>query len=421
MFCIYFRAFPTCPYKCLCIILCCLLAWSCKPKAPSSQEKEESVTEESSYDLGEIEEAGELIAVTISGPDSYYQYHNMDMGLQYMLAEKYANSMGLRIRMEIVQDTTELISMLKDCKADLIAYNLPVSLLKKNGLVGAGMHVYKKDRFWAVRKTSPLLAENLNKWYSPNILSEIKKEMEKIARSPRIRHSTAISPYIPGKYKGSISPYDALFMRHARTIGWDWRLLAAQCFQESAFDPQAISWAGARGLMQIMPGTGAELGVSSAALFHPETNIATATKYIKLLDSKFSDIRNPSERIKFILAAYNGGYNHIRDAMNLARKNRKNPYSWSNVGYYVLHLSEPHFYKDPVVKNGYMIGNETYNYVNMVFSRWQSFRTGVKVRPVMMPAMEIDPTTPSKSHKRNRFSKHPAQILSRNDSIFQIQ
>lgn len=407
--------------KYLLAVICCIFICSCKHHNPSSN-IEKAQSEEEVFDLDNIEEAGELIAVTISGPESYFQYHNVDMGLQYMLAEKYANEMGLRLRVETVRDTTELISMLNSNKADLIAYTLPSSLLKRYGLVGAGMRDEKDQCSWSVRKKSPLLAESLNKWYKPNMPSQTRKEMQALITGPKIRHSCSVFSLSQGNNKNALSPYDAIFYRHSHSIGWDWKLLAAQCFQESAFDPQAVSWAGARGLMQIMPATGAEFGVSTASLFHPETNIATAAKYIKLLDRKFSDIRNPLERIKFILAAYNGGYNHIRDAMSLARKYHRSPYLWNHVGFYVLHLSDSKFYKDPVVKSGYMIGSETYNYVNQVLSRWNNFRLGKKCAPVSKPSsVDITSTIPSKSHKKNRFSGNPAKVLSKNDSIFQLR
>lgn len=80
--------------------------------------------------------------------------------------------------------------------------------------------------------------------------------------------------------------------------------------------------------MQIMPGTADHLGLPRASIYDPEKNIAAAVKYLGELERNFSDIRERSERTKFVLAAYNGGHFHIRDAMALARKNGKNPQRW---------------------------------------------------------------------------------------------
>ena len=84
-------------------------------------------------------------------------------------------------------------------------------------------------------------------------MAEVKKE-EDFLLSTRsvVRHVYA--PML-NKKGGVISRYDALFMTYCQPIRWDWRLMAAQCYQESTFDPQARSWAGALGLMQIMTET----------------------------------------------------------------------------------------------------------------------------------------------------------------------
>lgn len=406
------------------VILFLLFLLSCSSNKPAdaSDNKAGADTAEV-YDLNDIEENGELIAVTISGPESYFQYHNLDMGLEYMLAEDFANKQGFAIRMEIAKDTMELFDMLRNNKADLIAYELPVKLIKKMGFLCVGVVSDTANASWAVRKSSPLLAESLDEWYSPALRVEQQKTMRNIMSRPRIHHSASLKPRAAMR-KGSISPYDGLLARAASTLGWDWRLLAAQCYQESAFDPEAVSWAGARGLMQIMPGTARQLGVSVESLFQPETNIVASAKYLKMLQGQFSDIKNPAERTKFVLAAYNGGTNHIRDAMALAKKHRRNYQLWANVSYFVLHLSEPAFYKDPVVKSGYMIGSETYRYVASIMARWQQYITGVRAKPVLLPdasGMSAVNSFPAKSRKKNRFTNTSTQIISRSDSIFQIK
>ena len=100
------------------------------------------------------------------------------------------------------------------------------------------------------------------------------------------------SPMLDAK-GGIISHYDQLFMTYSREIRWDWRLLAAQCYQESTFDPKARSWAGACGLMQIMPGTADHLGLSRANIYDPEQNIAAAVRYIAELERRCWHVRVP--------------------------------------------------------------------------------------------------------------------------------
>ena len=392
-----------------------LVLVSCRQKATQTSTSASTDSDTIIFDLENIEAAGELIAVTLSGPENHFQYHGVDLGLQYLLAEQFAGNIGVRIRMEQVQDTAALLDMLRQCKADLIACQLPDSLLEANGLTAAGAFVDSLHTSWSVRKSSPQLSENLKAWFRPHLTDSLRQVMNRLMTMPRIQHSNV--PVMSVR-KGAISAYDGLFIKYARTIQWDWRLLAAQCSQESAFDCKAVSWAGARGLMQIMPQTANLLGVQSSELFHPETNIMTAVKYISQLEKKFSDVRHPVERRKFVLAAYNGGYNHIRDAMNLARHDKRNPYSWNVVSYYVLHLSEPRFYRHPVVKNGYMIGQETFNYVNRILQKWNAYVTGRHTPSPLPQADDLINVIPHKAHKKNRFSGEGNAILSRSDSIF---
>ena len=364
-------------------------------------------------DLADIEQSGELIAVTINGPDTYYEYRNRSMGLQFMLAEAFANHIGMRLRIEVAKDTTEMIKMLKDAQADLIACELPRDIIGSNGLLSCGANAATGS--WSVRKSSPELADELNAWYSDSTRAQVAATMGNVSSNRfKIQRS---QPVFYSKNKGVVSNYDALFLRASRMTGWDWKLLASQCYQESGFDKNAVSWAGARGLMQIMPSTAAKLGVNAGDLFDPETNMMAAARLINILEGKFAAIRNPQERKKFVLAAYNGGSGHITDAMALARKYGRNPYLWSDVSYFVLHLSEPRFYKDPVVKCGYMIGTETYNYVNAVMGRWSGYHSVLhNALPKGVSLSDLDGDT----HKRNRFSKKQ-NIVGRNDTLFKIK
>jgi len=231
------------------------------------------------------------------------------------------------------------------------------------------------------------------------MVSEVVAEEKRLSSAPRVRRRV-FSPMLDSK-RGTISRFDNLFRRHAATAGWDWRLIAAQCYQESCFDPQAKSWAGACGLMQIMPSTADLMGLDRAKLFQAEPNIETACRYIARLNSSFGDIRSPQERVCFVLAAYNGGANHVRDAMALARKYGGNPQRWSDVGQYILKLREPRYYRDPAVRYGYMRGDETYQYVDGILNRYYSY-SGQRVATTR-PSSHTDMFTPQPATKKHRF------------------
>jgi membrane-bound lytic murein transglycosylase F len=171
------------------------------------------------------------------------------------------------------------------------------------------------------------------------------------------------------QFKVQRSSYNSLIQKYAPLSGLPWQLISAQCSQESGFDAGARSWAGACGLMQLMPSTAARFGLSRDEIFDPEKNVSVGCRLMGALMREFADVPSQYERIGFALASYNAGSGHIRDAMALARRDGANPYSWNVVSQYVLHLSEPAYYQDPVVRHGFMRGRETYNYVNSIRSR----------------------------------------------------
>jgi len=181
---------------------------------------------------------------------------------------------------------------------------------------------------------------------------------------------------------GDISGYDRLFKKYAVTAGVEWTVLAAIAYVESDFNPNAVSWAGAVGLMQIMPGTARHYGFTEADLRDPEKSVYIASLIISKTD-KFlqSYINNRAERLRFNLGAYNAGIGHVVDAMKLAKKYNKNPQIWySNVEAAVLWKTHPEFYNDPVCSYGYCRGTETINYVRQVENAYRVFRNHIGKR-----------------------------------------
>jgi len=186
----------------------------------------------------------------------------------------------------------------------------------------------------------------------------------------------------PAVLAGIISRYDSLIVKYAKEVGWDWRLLAAQIFQESRFDPNKKSWMGAIGLMQIMPAIGNKYGgVHSSHLVNPEINISTGVKYIKWLYAYYSRDKRISEKekVKFVLAAYNAGVGHVQDARALAYKYGYSPNRWdNNVELMMLNKSKPQYYGDEVCKYGYCRGREPVQYVKNILTYFQHYSSVMK-------------------------------------------
>lgn len=366
----------------------------------------EEQAENAGMDLNNIKETGELIVGTMSGPDTYFDYQGVPLGREYSLASAFASSEGVRIRVELAHDEQELMQMLREGNIDLIAYPLSKNEIAQNDLRSLQREGDTTRTSWAVRPQAEELAEAILAWYGHVNMKQLRQSMPHVG-APVRRQVRA--PFL-SRERGIISPYDNEFKAASRIAGWDWKLLAAQCYQESGFDPHAVSWAGAQGLMQMMPATAASMGLQNA--MDPQQNIAAAARYIRHLNGNFADIRNPEERIRFVLGAYNGGTGHIRDAMALARKYGKNPSSWNDVSQYVLALQNVKYYRDPVVRYGYMIGSETANYVSSVLMRWRMY--GGTVGNISASSMPMDGNIMGTSS--NKKGKH--KIFSPDDPEF---
>lgn len=231
---------------------------------------------------------------------------------------------------------------------------------------------------WAVRKDTPQLAEALDQWFSANQntvrYKAIMKRYFEMSKSP----GEPVGELGKISGKGKISQFDELFKQHATMIHKDWRLLASIAYQESRFDTTGVSWAGAVGLMGLMPATAESMGVSAEERTLPGPSVYAAAKYFGKLERYFTGIQDEDNRIKFVLASYNAGIGHVLDARALARKYNKDPEVWEDVEEYIRLKSVPEYYNDSVCKHGYLRGSETAAYVRDVVRRWNYYREKVR-------------------------------------------
>jgi membrane-bound lytic murein transglycosylase F len=231
---------------------------------------------------------------------------------------------------------------------------------------------------FGVRKNHPQLLTAINNW----LISYKRKSgyfnlYDKYFKNSKSYYVRFRSDYF-SVVGNKISPYDDLLKKYAEGLGWDWKLLAAVMYRESKFEIEAESWAGATGLMQLMPETAYRFGLDSTNINNPEDNIKAAVKYIKSLDKMWQKIEDKEERIKFILASYNVGAGHVLDAVNLTKKYNKDHKSWEEVGFFLKNKSQPKYYLDPVVKNGYCRGLEPFLYVQDVLEVYRHYVQLVK-------------------------------------------
>jgi len=231
---------------------------------------------------------------------------------------------------------------------------------------------------WAVNKEASELLDAINDW----IEDERKRTDYYVIYNKYFKNKRRFKRRIKSEYyslnKNQISQYDELIKKYAANLGWDWRLLASQVYQESRFAPHAESWAGAKGLMQVMPATAKELGITDKS--DPEQSIRGGTDYLKHLYDRFPEIPDSLNRVKFTLAAYNCGYQHVRDAQRLAEAEGLNKNVWSgNVEEMLLALSYPKNYRRDIVKYGYVRGIEPVTYVDQIFERYDHYKKFIKL------------------------------------------
>jgi membrane-bound lytic murein transglycosylase F len=234
-----------------------------------------------------------------------------------------------------------------------------------------------KQIVWAMRRNAPQLHDALSAWLrkQPKLMAILYRKYFLDRRGFAQR---AASRYLTAE-TGTLSPFDDWFREYARIPGWDWRLVASQAYQESRFDPNAKSWAGAQGLMQIMPRTARELRVNPR---DPRQSIEGACRYLWKFDDHFKEaIPREEERIRFILASYNVGLGHVEDARRLAKKYGDDPGDWDDVAYWLIRKSKRGVYNDPVVKYGFARGTEPVDYVERILDRFEHYKAFVEKEP----------------------------------------
>ncbi len=423
-------------------------------------------------DLEKILAEDTLRVVTLSRSTSYFDYKGEEMGFEYELAQRFAQSLGVQLKVITAKDEPEMLQKLYDKEVDLIAYPVVISnetkekvtfvehtfntyqvlvqrkrknkfeqvndvvdLIEKEVVVvdnskyhkrlknlddevGGGIKIttvtneedeesliekvskgeieytiaddniakvnktyfknidiglrtsFTQRSAWVLRKHSDELESTVNKWFETSSADYTCQYLYHKYFEQEKKYSKEKPKYLS---KDRISEYDSYFKKYSGDLEWDWKMLASVAYQESRFNPNAKSWAGAVGLMQLMPSTAKKLGTDSLSMRKPDVSVKTAAIYLKRVDNIFNFIEDKNERTKFVLASYNAGVGHIRDAMALAEKNGKSPTKWEDVKFFVLLKSKPEFFNDPVVRHGYLRGEEVYNFVEEIMVRYQEY------------------------------------------------
>lgn len=274
-------------------------------------------------------------------------------------------------------DTSKVEDLIADVAHHRISYTFAekdIARLNKTyfGNINHNLDVsFPQRAAWCVSKNSPELLSYINEWVeNTSKSSKYTAIYSKYFEKSKYFESEGFKK-IPSYNR--ISSYDDYFKTYSKIVGWDWRLLAAVAYKESKFNPNVTSWAGACGIMQIMPKTAISLGLTEEEFYDPEKNIRAAAQYLNKMKKLFPNITDEREKVKFVLASYNAGPGHIFDARALTVKHGKNPDVWDDVKDFLRLKSNPEYYNDEVCKYGYCRGNEPIYYVDVITAKYGEY------------------------------------------------
>lgn len=271
-------------------------------------------------------------------------------------------------------ETEEIIDRVAKGEYDLTvsdSHILDVALTWRDDVRGVFELKRNVKHGWAVRKDDRKLLHALNAF----IEKEYKQlyynvVYEKYFENPK-RIKSLVEHRADGLNGAALSPYDDIVRKHAEEYGFDWPLIVAVMFRESRFDKDAKSWAGARGVMQILPVTAKRFGIDN--LSDPEQGIIAGIRMLSWIYSRFEQELPVKERTWFTLAAYNAGLGHLFDARALARDQGLDPNRWfDNVEKAMLLLSNPKYYRKATY--GYVRGIEPVTYVRDIRKLYHAYR-----------------------------------------------
>ncbi|MDD4149911.1 MAG: transporter substrate-binding domain-containing protein [Bacteroidales bacterium] len=225
---------------------------------------------------------------------------------------------------------------------------------------------------WGIRPESVVLLDTVDAWLENFVQSsEYNKYSLRYFNNNRILVDIN-SEFYSGN-EGKISNYDDIIKKYSYIVGWDWRLIASLIYEESRFNEAATSWAGAYGLMQLMPFIYSRFVPESVS--GAEAQIAAGLNYINFLYTKIPDnVQDTTTALKMLLAGYNVGFGHVEDAIRLAEKYNENLDSWKVISFYMNNLSNPKFFNDTCVKHGYISGIYAVNFADNIVERYEHYK-----------------------------------------------
>lgn len=410
--------------------------------------------------LKQIENAGELVVVSRNSPTTYYEGPEGPTGFEYELAEKFADFIGVKLKIITPDNLNEIFNMLDKNEAHLAAAGLTITEARKKRVrfgpsyqeikeqliynnqdikpdtiedlefgnlevVAGSSHV---ERLIELKKQSPDLvwnehddmeSEQLLQLVADKIIDYTIADSNELALNQRFllelraafdisepqqlawafpltddtslydkamvffwqiinngeltqlieRHYGHVNKF---DYVGNriylrhiatrLTEYQDMFIESAEKYNLDWRLLAAVGYQESHWNPRAVSPTGVRGIMMLTLQTAGQLGIKNR--LDPESSIYGGAKYLSQIRDRLPESIKEPDRTWFALASYNVGFYHVEDARIIAQKLNKDPNKWIDIKSTLPLLSRKKWYKQ--TRFGYARGWEPVRYVENI-------------------------------------------------------
>lgn len=410
--------------------------------------------------LNQVLETGELVIVTRNSSTTYYEGPNGKTGFEYELAKRFADSLGVTLKVITSDNLHEIFEILNTGKAHFAAAGLTITDSRKEYVRFSASYmditeqlIYNNQSF-RPRKINDLAngilevidgsshVESLNELKAKNpelswntqtdidseqllylvenqlidytvadsnevslnqrFLLELRvafdiSEPKKLAWAfPKVKDTTLYDKamsffwrnlndgeitHLIEKHYGHVNKFDyvgnRIYIRHIATrlskyldmyhksaekYNLDWKLLAAMGYQESHWNPKAVSPTGVRGIMMLTRHTAGLLGVKNR--LDPKSSIFGGAKYLDQIRRRFPDDLKEPDRTWYAMAAYNVGYYHVIDAQIIAKQQGKDPNKWVDLQTTLPLLARKKWYKK--TKYGYARGWEPVKYVTNI-------------------------------------------------------
>ncbi|MGE0634448.1 MAG: transglycosylase SLT domain-containing protein, partial [Pseudobdellovibrionaceae bacterium] len=296
--------------------------------------------------------------------DKVVAYNPTAVSKETISSLKSLNPM-IRLKPAITQERGALLRLITSRGADcvIMEQNEALSYGRYFGSLEIKVTLDKNvERGWLLRKNDDDLIHMAKYWQRA-----VSRSRELMAiRQRYMDHLDSIDTYEQREFyadlKNILPQYRAVFKKAAKDTGLPWELIAAVAYQESHWNPDARSFTGVKGIMQLTQATADHLGIKDRT--DPEQSVRGGSLYLSTLLGRTPKHLHFKDRLSLALAAYNVGPGHLRDAQRLAAQRGLDPLSWNDLRTVLPLLSQKQYERQ--LAFGLARGDEPVKYVDRV-------------------------------------------------------